>query len=811
MRSTLALLLLALLGACQDRDPFARAEAAYARADYPTARALYEEALERASADVPRARVHARLGLTLRKLGELPAAETALQAALSEAGGDGAQRAEAQRYLGQVYAARGERDAAMAQYDAALAWHREHGPAADLMKVQMSRAALAWDMDDFSSAYDAYADVLDRARSLGDTALEADALDGVGMLLGHVGEQEAARSYVARAATLHAAAQRTEALARSTLNQANLAVEAGQFADGRALADQAAPVAERSGNKLLQAQVRLVRANAYLGEALYDRALAAADEALGVAGPAGLDEVIDDAWLLRALAAAGLGRGDDVDAARKAIDGRGKLPDRWRGFLEDALAKRSAASGDEAGELDHLRRAVDAFERLRGQFGPEVLASFYSRRRLDIYQDLLRALVGRDRVDEAEALVGRIKARALLDDLVRVRRGDDPADARRMERGAHLRQIAAALPEAPAEPDARRLPADLGVLDYYLLPDELLVFWVTRDERRLFRVPVAAGALAEQVGALERGILGRGRDYEAPAGWLAQRLLDPAAAVLNDGPRRLCVITHGPLHRVPFEVLPWAGDRLLDRFDVFSAPSLPALQALLDAPPPAPAGSVLAVGDAVENLPGARVEASRIGGLFPNRTVLLGDQALETRVRAALGDADVVHLAVHGIEPGPGRPAYLELLPDSRNDGRLFADEIATLHLRSTLVTLSACDSGVGSPNPGDEIPGVLDRAFLQAGARTVISSRWPVSDAAAVPFMQAFYAALPDKGRLAAFSEAQRALRHGRLSPDLDPTTLAMAGRASRGVRRPADDDRPPDFTHPYFWASFALKGDPR
>jgi CHAT domain-containing protein len=258
---------------------------------------------------------------------------------------------------------------------------------------------------------------------------------------------------------------------------------------------------------------------------------------------------------------------------------------------------------------------------------------------------------------------------------------------------------------------------------------------------------------------------------------------------------------------VPFEVLPWGGERLVDRFDVFAAPSLQALGALLEGEAAAATPRVLAVGDAVENLPGARVEAGRVAALFPERTVLLGAQAVETAVRGAMAAADVVHLAVHGIEPTSGRPAWLELLPDSANDGRLFADEIAALRLRSTLVTLSACDSGVGAPNPGDEIPGVLDRAFLQAGARTVISSRWPVSDAATLRFMETFYGALAERGRLGAFAEAQRALRSGRVSGD----GLEAGALAVRGVRRPADDGRPADFTHPYFWASFALKGDPR
>ncbi len=814
-RARFALLLGLILAGCSSPDAFAEGEAAYARADYAAARAAYEQALRQPGAAATPARARAQLGLTLRKLGELAAAEAVLQRAIDEARGEGDAPLEAvaRRYLGQVYAAEGERPAAMAQFDAALAFHREHGPTADLLKVQTSRAALAWEMDDFQAAYDAYADVYDRAQAAGDTALEAQALDGLGVLMAHVGEHESARWLVTRAGTLHAGAERTEALARSTLNLANLAAEEGRFAEARDRAAQASEVAARSGNRLLQAQARLVLANACLAEGLHERAIAAADEGLALGGS--FDAIIDDAHLIRAMALAALERWPDVDEALGRLEARGRLPDRWKAFAEDVAARRAAAAGDAEGELTHRRRAIDHFECLRGQFGPEMLASFYNRRRLGIYQDLLRALVRRDRVDEAADLVGRIKARALVEDLLRLHRGDVAAagpDPRRLQRGANLRQVASGLGAPPGVVAlASRLPDDTAVLDYYALPDELLVFHVTRSERRLLRVAIDAASLAGQAAALERGILGRGRDYEAPAAWLAARLLDPLAAALNGpgAPRRLCVVPHGPLHRVPFEVLPWGGERLLDRFDVFSAPSLPALAALLEAAPATATPRVLAVGDPVENLPGARAEAARIAALFPERTVLLGAQAVETTVRAAMGAADVVHLAVHGIEPTSGRPAWLELLPDSAHDGRLFADEIAALRLKSSLVTLSACDSGVGAPNRGDEIPGVLDRAFLQAGARTVISSRWPVSDAATLRFMDAFYGALAEQRRLGAFAAAQRALRSGRVTAaGIDEGALATA---VRGVRRAAGEGRPTDFTHPYFWASFALKGDPR
>ena len=126
------------------------------------------------------------------------------------------------------------------------------------------------------------------------------------------------------------------------------------------------------------------------------------------------------------------------------------------------------------------------------------------------------------------------------------------------------------------------------------------------------------------------------------------------------------------------------------------------------------------------------------------------------------------------------------------------------------------CDSASGRGEAGDEIPWVVDRAFLEAGARTVVASRWPVHDAASVLFMRNFYAALTTPGpgatplgsRIDAFRRAQLALRNGRARPEeLGPLLALLDG--PRGVHdAPVPGGRLKDFTHPYFWATFSLRG---
>jgi CHAT domain-containing protein len=114
------------------------------------------------------------------------------------------------------------------------------------------------------------------------------------------------------------------------------------------------------------------------------------------------------------------------------------------------------------------------------------------------------------------------------------------------------------------------------------------------------------------------------------------------------------------------------------------------------------------------------------------------------------------------------------------DDGILTALEAAGLNLWGTkLVTLSACDTGVGEVKNGDGVYG-LRRSFVLAGAETLVMSLWPVSDYVTRELMTAYYKELKQGlGR----SEALRKVQ------------LHMLKR--------------PDRVHPFYWASFIQSGE--
>jgi CHAT domain-containing protein len=126
----------------------------------------------------------------------------------------------------------------------------------------------------------------------------------------------------------------------------------------------------------------------------------------------------------------------------------------------------------------------------------------------------------------------------------------------------------------------------------------------------------------------------------------------------------------------------------------------------------------------------------------------------------------------------------LELEKDQEDNGRLEVHEILGLRLDADLVTLSACETALGSGHlaedpAGDDLVG-LTRAFLAAGSDAVLATLWEVNDLSTLRLMRRFYRSLPGAGRAASLALAQRSLC-----------------RAS---------DR---FRHPYFWAPFVLVGE--
>jgi CHAT domain-containing protein len=236
-------------------------------------------------------------------------------------------------------------------------------------------------------------------------------------------------------------------------------------------------------------------------------------------------------------------------------------------------------------------------------------------------------------------------------------------------------------------------------------------------------------------------------------------------------------------------------------------------------------------------LPGTRREVLAISQFFEQPKLLLGSEASE-QVLDELARADrlkryrYLHLATHGVAiPDHGLRSFLALaqdrLPDPLTvpppgqklfDGRLTAADI--LHawaLDADLVTLSACETGLGQPGGGEGYVGFAQALFL-AGARSLVLSQWKVDDQATALLMVRFYQNLLGQregltqplGKAAALAEAKRWLRS--LTYEQAERLGKELGSIYRGEVVPATaavtEAQP--YAHPYYWAGFILIGDP-
>ncbi|HEY1613978.1 MAG TPA: CHAT domain-containing protein [Rhizomicrobium sp.] len=194
-------------------------------------------------------------------------------------------------------------------------------------------------------------------------------------------------------------------------------------------------------------------------------------------------------------------------------------------------------------------------------------------------------------------------------------------------------------------------------------------------------------------------------------------------------------------------------------------------------------------------LPETGVELKEVAALIQGSSLLLRHDATEDRLtREPLGHFDVIDFATHGLvtgdisgitEPGLVLTPTPETETTTPDNGFLSSTKISEFELRARLVVLSACntanfevDQFVGSIRS-------LSAALAQSGVPTVIASLWPVSSQASQHIMTDFF---------------------GQLERGKDRT---VAGAFTNGVREFLATVASPEYSHPRFWAPFAVYGD--
>lgn len=359
-----------------------------------------------------------------------------------------------------------------------------------------------------------------------------------------------------------------------------------------------------------------------------------------------------------------------------------------------------------------------------------------------------------------------------------------------------------------------------------LEPGQLLIEYYYRD-RDLFSWALNAGGIVQSAwlpvdqddlsrqAVLFHQACRQGDFYQAPAAQLADWLLKPLSAAI-EAHHTIYFVPSSRLHLVAFHALPF-GDSFLGATHQSSyLPSASTLQ-YLSRPQLPDEPRLLAIGNPTGDLAAATAEAAAVARLY-GQVALLEGQATEMAVRQALGQAQLLHLATHGML---SEEAPLASSLALANGEVLNLYEIMGMQLKAELAVLSACDTGRGVATNGDDVLG-LTRGILSAGAKGAVVSLWEVDDLSTSLLMVRFHENL----RLgltpaAALLSAQQFLREIRreaaanrfdaLESAAEAETEKKAVRSLRGRRGIPLSElgvEEEGYTHPFYWAPFFYTG---
>ena len=741
--------------------------------------------------------------------------------AIREQIGDWAAAGTTLNNLGLIASAQGKPDTAAVYYRAALVLTVSQGDSTRTNEVLNNYALSLMRGRDPAAALPLFARALAIARTRGDALARGLVLDNMGELLRQQGHFAQAVERLTEARSFALAARNANLEREVSINLGRAAIGVGDAAAAGPPLERALAIADSLGDAVAQAQAlndmsiaaklagdargaerlalralaaaasggdssRVHDAASTLGELAFDRVdVAAADTWFARAAKAGATEESQragDIINLGAVAALS-GRLDDAEQHFKsalALSDRAQSPDfAWPALL--GLGDVAERRGHHAAALAFDRQAAAMIEGLRSQQGSERPSVRLLAKRLFAFEALIHLLTRLQPsypesayAAEAFGWSERARARAFLD-LVAASGGE----AQR------------ARPVSLAEAQ-KLIHTDKQALLVYSVGDSSTSLWVLTQRSWTHHTLPPRKALRARVEILRRGLAdpasAESKTTHVAARALYRTLIEPALPSLK-GVDQLIVAPDGALALIPFEALlatdvekdgaPPRGAYLVEHYAVSYAPSASALATRTGAV--GGAGGIVALGNPnfvpdstatgapapLPALPNTAAEISALVRLAAGRplTTLTGRDATRERLLglAELPKAALIHVATHGEanEAEPERSGlWLATAKGTSQPGFVSMPDILGLKLSAGLVTLSACETGLGRLEGGEGVIG-LTRAFLAAGSQSVMVSLWKVNDRSTAMLMERFYRDYLGRGSAGAtaLAQAKRAL----------------------------------------------------
>lgn len=506
-------------------------------------------------------------------------------------------------------------------------------------------------------------------------------------------------------------------------------------------------------------------------------------------------------------------QGFDTLLANPIINSLGEI--HWAALKDRAVISWQQQAPDEAIEM--LRQAVEIIESQRSTIRSEAYKIGFVGDKQAVYELLVKYLLAQNRIGDAFVYAEKAKARALVDMLAQKQSfaGDSAARAGLAElaelesqmqrttvaaiknsartRGLILRQREALEAQAPEVASLvsvgnvdtlalqQQLNDDEQLIEFFGNSETLYAFIVDREQITVKHLN--GRGLADKISRFRQDIMQTNSNaWQQSSKAVHETLIEPLQSSLTAD--KLVIVPHGPLHYLPFAALFDGADFMLEQYSLRVLPSA-SVMAYLKTPQRSGQTTMLALGnpalgDPALDLPGAQNEVRALGDVVPESVVAVREQATESLFKRYAARVPVLHIASHG-EFNPEEPlsSRLLLVGDESNDGSLTVGELYDLELNSELVTLSACQTGLGDVQSGDDVIG-LTRGFLFAGAANIVASLWMVDDEATARLMVNLYHNLQSQDK-------QQSLRNAQLSVKNNYQA------------------------HPYYWAAFQLTGSGR
>jgi CHAT domain-containing protein len=482
------------------------------------------------------------------------------------------------------------------------------------------------------------------------------------------------------------------------------------------------------------------------------------------------------------------------------------LFDRGRIFQGEGNTKQA---------VDFYKQSIDVIENQRSTIHTEASKIGFVGNKQKAYQQAISALFSDGRHAEAFEYVERSKARALVDMLASkndfaVKTGNErvihdllarntSAESELLVQGASadksgmrsivIRNKEKLIDQSPelaslvsvtsiTLPDIQSIiPKEETLIEYYYADADLFAFILSTGGLKVARLK--SDNLARDIQQLRKALeQPSSSDFIEQSQRLYEKLIKPLENDLAN--RNLIIVPHGALHYLPFNALHDGKGYLIERYSIRILPSASVIT-FLRTKKSAQRADILVfgnpdLGDPRFDLVYAQNEALAVAKTLPQSKVFLRSKATETAFKKYAGGFKYIHFATHGqFNPDAPLKSALWLSRDTENDGMLTVDKLYSVKLDADLVTLSACETGLGKIANGDDIVG-LTRGFLYAGSSSIVASLWKVDDLATSQLMTRFY------------------------------TELGKTNK--RDSLRKAQLETKKKYAHPYYWAAFQLTG---